>query len=90
VVPPDADKRWEYRRPAVERISRAVGKMLMERAKVSPSSAMLGHQLVANLFQQLLGHPRYVRSSALPQKCDVVLTDDSKIHYPDAVSAQAS
>jgi hypothetical protein len=35
VVPPGADKRWDYRRPAVEQIWRAVWKMLMDRAKVS-------------------------------------------------------
>jgi glutathione synthase/RimK-type ligase-like ATP-grasp enzyme len=35
VVPPDADKRWDYRRPAVERIWKAVWKMLLSRAKVS-------------------------------------------------------
>ena len=63
VVPPEADARWEYRRPAVERISRAVGKMLMDRAKVSSPSAILGQQLVADLFQQLLGRPRYVSST---------------------------
>ncbi len=33
VIPPDADKRWDYRRAAVERIDRAVLKMLMDRAK---------------------------------------------------------
>jgi Flp pilus assembly protein TadD len=35
VVTPNADKRWDYRRPAVERIWRAVGTMLMDRVKVS-------------------------------------------------------
>jgi Flp pilus assembly protein TadD/glutathione synthase/RimK-type ligase-like ATP-grasp enzyme len=33
VIPPDADKRWDYRRPAVERIYRAVFKMLMNRVE---------------------------------------------------------
>jgi aromatic-L-amino-acid/L-tryptophan decarboxylase len=35
IVPPSPDKRWDYRRPAVERIWRAVGTMLMDRVKVS-------------------------------------------------------
>jgi len=35
IVPPGADKRWDYRRPAVERICRAVGKMLLGRARGS-------------------------------------------------------
>jgi glutamate/tyrosine decarboxylase-like PLP-dependent enzyme/glutathione synthase/RimK-type ligase-like ATP-grasp enzyme len=36
VVPaPKADKQWDYRRPAVERIWNAVGKMFMSRAQVS-------------------------------------------------------
>jgi glutathione synthase/RimK-type ligase-like ATP-grasp enzyme len=30
---PAADKRWDYRRPAVEKIYAAVRKMLMDRAK---------------------------------------------------------
>jgi len=34
VVSPDADPRWDYRRPAVEQIWRAVWKMLIGRAKV--------------------------------------------------------
>jgi glutamate/tyrosine decarboxylase-like PLP-dependent enzyme len=33
VFAPDADARWEYRRPAVERILQAIRKMLVERAK---------------------------------------------------------
>jgi tetratricopeptide (TPR) repeat protein len=33
VIPPDADPRWDYRRPAVEKIYSAVLKMLVERAK---------------------------------------------------------
>lgn len=33
VLPPDPDARWDYRRPAVERILQAVRKMLIERAK---------------------------------------------------------
>jgi hypothetical protein len=37
IPPPDADQRWDYRRPAVERISKAVEKMLMDRAEVKPS-----------------------------------------------------
>jgi tetratricopeptide (TPR) repeat protein len=32
VIPPDADSRWDYRRPAVELVRSAVSKMLMERA----------------------------------------------------------
>jgi aromatic-L-amino-acid decarboxylase len=32
VIPPDADSRWDYRRPAAERINAAVLKMLMDRA----------------------------------------------------------
>jgi aromatic-L-amino-acid/L-tryptophan decarboxylase len=32
VVPPDADARWDYRRPAYNRVYAAVHKMLMERA----------------------------------------------------------
>jgi hypothetical protein len=35
VVPPNGDRRWDYRRPAVERIWRAVGTMLMDRVRVS-------------------------------------------------------
>lgn len=35
VVTPNADRRWDYRRPAVERIWRAVGAMLMDRVKIS-------------------------------------------------------
>jgi aromatic-L-amino-acid/L-tryptophan decarboxylase len=35
VVTPNADKRWDYRRPAVERIWRAVGTMLMDKVKMS-------------------------------------------------------
>ncbi|MGA7290167.1 MAG: pyridoxal-dependent decarboxylase [Terriglobales bacterium] len=35
VIPPDADKRWDYRRPAVEQIYRAALKMLMERARAT-------------------------------------------------------
>jgi aromatic-L-amino-acid decarboxylase len=35
VVAPNADKRWDYRRPAVERIWRAVGTMLMDKVKMS-------------------------------------------------------
>jgi hypothetical protein len=34
VVTPNADKRWDYRRPAVERIWRAVGAMLMDKVKL--------------------------------------------------------
>jgi hypothetical protein len=34
VVPPGADARWDYRRPAVERICAAVHRMLMRRAGV--------------------------------------------------------
>ena len=34
VLPPDADERWHYRRPAVEKICRAVRTMLLDRAKV--------------------------------------------------------
>ncbi len=33
VLPPAADERWEYRRPAVEQIYKAVWKMLMSRAQ---------------------------------------------------------
>jgi aromatic-L-amino-acid decarboxylase len=33
VIPPAAEKQWDYRRPAVERIYNAVLKMLMDRAK---------------------------------------------------------
>jgi tetratricopeptide (TPR) repeat protein len=32
VVPPDADQRWDYRRPAIGQIHGAVSKMLMDRA----------------------------------------------------------
>jgi len=67
VVPPEKDKRWDYRRPAVERICTAVGKMLLNRAKVDPDSAVLGQQLVTKFFQQLLGRPQYLRSSTLAQ-----------------------
>jgi hypothetical protein len=35
VIPPDADERWDYRRPAVEQIYRASLKMLMERARAT-------------------------------------------------------
>jgi glutathione synthase/RimK-type ligase-like ATP-grasp enzyme len=34
VVTPNADKRWDYRRPAVERIWRAVGTMLMDKIRL--------------------------------------------------------
>jgi hypothetical protein len=33
VIPPDADKRWDYRRRAVEQIYKAVWEMLMKRVK---------------------------------------------------------
>jgi glutathione synthase/RimK-type ligase-like ATP-grasp enzyme len=33
VIPPDADKRWDYRRPAVEQIYKAVWEMLMNRVQ---------------------------------------------------------
>jgi tetratricopeptide (TPR) repeat protein len=33
VIPPEADSRWDYRRPAVELVRSAVSKMLMDRAK---------------------------------------------------------
>jgi hypothetical protein len=33
VPPPHADKRWDYRRPSVERIYKAVWEMLTDRAK---------------------------------------------------------
>jgi len=33
VIPPDADKRWDYRRPAVEQIYKAVWEMLMKRVQ---------------------------------------------------------
>jgi aromatic-L-amino-acid decarboxylase len=33
VVSPDADPRWDYRRPAIERIWKAVGKMLLDRTR---------------------------------------------------------
>ena len=33
VIPPDADSRWDYRRPAVELVRSAVSKMLMDRAQ---------------------------------------------------------
>jgi glutamate/tyrosine decarboxylase-like PLP-dependent enzyme len=33
VLPPGEDARWDYRRPAVERILRAIRKMLVDRAK---------------------------------------------------------
>jgi hypothetical protein len=32
IFPPGEDSRWDYRRPAVERVLRAVRKMLIERA----------------------------------------------------------
>jgi hypothetical protein len=35
IVPPEADQRWDYRRAAVQRVGKAVGKMLLDRAKVS-------------------------------------------------------
>jgi tetratricopeptide (TPR) repeat protein len=35
VLPPDPDTRWDYRRPAVERICKAVREMLMDRAKAA-------------------------------------------------------
>jgi hypothetical protein len=35
IVPPDVDTRWDYRRPAVERVCNAVGKMLRDRSKNS-------------------------------------------------------
>jgi glutamate/tyrosine decarboxylase-like PLP-dependent enzyme len=38
VVTPSAEKRWDYRRPAVERIWRAVGTMLMDKVTVKMSS----------------------------------------------------
>jgi hypothetical protein len=34
VVSPSDDWRWDYRRPAIERIWRAVGQMLMDRARI--------------------------------------------------------
>ena len=33
VIPPGADMRWDYRRPAVEQIYKAVFKMLMNRVQ---------------------------------------------------------
>jgi glutamate/tyrosine decarboxylase-like PLP-dependent enzyme/glutathione synthase/RimK-type ligase-like ATP-grasp enzyme len=38
VFAPDADARWDYRRPAVENILRAIRKMLVERAKSNEAS----------------------------------------------------
>jgi aromatic-L-amino-acid/L-tryptophan decarboxylase len=38
VNPPEADERWNYRRPAYERISAAIQKMLMQRAVSSERS----------------------------------------------------
>ncbi len=38
VLPPDADARWDYRRPAVERILQAIRKMLVERARRNEAS----------------------------------------------------
>jgi glutathione synthase/RimK-type ligase-like ATP-grasp enzyme len=35
VIVPDKDQRWDYRRPATERIYTAVWKMLMSRAKAA-------------------------------------------------------
>lgn len=33
ILPPEADERWDYRRPAVEKICRAVRNMLVDRAR---------------------------------------------------------
>ncbi len=38
VIPPGADQRWDYRRPAVERIYRAVREMLVARAQRNGAS----------------------------------------------------
>jgi glutamate/tyrosine decarboxylase-like PLP-dependent enzyme len=38
VFAPEEDARWDYRRPAVENILRAIRKMLVERAKVAEAS----------------------------------------------------
>jgi hypothetical protein len=35
VIPPDADKRWDYRRPSFDRICRAVLKMLTDRSNAT-------------------------------------------------------
>jgi hypothetical protein len=37
VLPPGEDARWDYRRPAVERILKAIRKMLVDRAKSAPA-----------------------------------------------------
>ena len=47
IPPPDADQRWDYRRAAVERISKAVEKMLMDRAEAKPSELPMDAQLPA-------------------------------------------
>jgi tetratricopeptide (TPR) repeat protein len=65
VIPPEKDRLWDYRRPAVERICTAVGQMLMDRAGVGPVPAALGRQLVSRHFQELLGRPLYLRSSTV-------------------------
>jgi hypothetical protein len=39
VLPPDRDRRWDYRREAVQRIEEAVRKMLIEKAR-GPSNTL--------------------------------------------------
>jgi hypothetical protein len=44
VLPPEEDARWDYRRPAVENILRAIRKMMVDRAKLnerSPEASLL-------------------------------------------------
>jgi hypothetical protein len=47
---PGADRRWDYRRPAVERICRAVRKMLEDRAS-GPTGSLIAAQPATNCIE---------------------------------------
>jgi hypothetical protein len=42
ILPPGEDSRWDYRRPAVERVLRAVRRMLLDRAAETEQAAEMG------------------------------------------------
>jgi hypothetical protein len=43
ILPPGAEAKWDYRRPAVERVCRAVHTMLMERAGRNETVSIAEH-----------------------------------------------
>jgi hypothetical protein len=41
ILPPGAEAKWDYRRPAVERVCKAVHAMLMDRAHRSETTSIV-------------------------------------------------